>query len=300
MSTSATITAAFRTQFHDDFLASLQQQNSRLAGTFFDRGMVQGSSFTIQNVGTSEMMPVTGRYQDKVPQAVEHAVRVAWMADYDNSVVLDNFDKVKMTGDPMPRYVADQKSAANRRIDKTIYRALLDPVLQRTAEGQAGSTVALPAGQQIAAGGTGLTKAKIIQAKSLFRKNEADKSNDNNDDLFILYDDAAMRQILSDTQLTSADYMTGRMLENGEILRNWLGFTWIPYQNLDAPAANTVRTVAYSRSAVHYGVGIDVKTWVGENTAKRGHPVESYVWMSMGAGRQDDKKVVQIDYATNV
>jgi hypothetical protein len=300
MSTSPTVTAAFRQQFHDDFMAAVQQSDSRFANTYVNRGMINGSSFTIQNVGTSEMQPVTGRYQDKVPQAVEHAVRVAWMADYDNAVVLDSFDKVKMTADPMPRYVADQKSAANRRIDKTVYRALLDPVLQRTAEGQAGSNVALPAGQQIVAGGTGLTKAKIIQAKSLFRRNEADKQADNNDDLFILYDDNAMRQILSDTTLTSADYMAGRMLENGEVLRNWLGFTWIPYQALDVPAANTARSVAWSRSAVHFGTGIDVKTWVGENTNKRGHPVESYVWMSLGAGRQDEKKVVQIDFATNV
>jgi hypothetical protein len=201
-----------------------------------------------------------------------------------------------MGADPMPRYVADQKSAANRRLDKTIYRALLDGVAQRTADGGALSSVTIPAGQQIAAGGTGFTKTKAIQAKALFRANEADEIA--GESLYILYNDAMVRQIMGDTTLTSADFMAVQMLQTGQIAKNWLGFTWIPYQALDVPAGGTNRTVAYAKSAVHFGTGINVKTWVGENTAKRGHPVESYVWMSMGAGRQDEKKVVQIDFTT--
>jgi hypothetical protein len=296
MSTSSTVTAAFRQQFHDDFMAAVQQQDSRLGPTVTSRGMITGSSFTIQNVGTSEMQAVTGRYQDKVPQAVEHAVRVAYMADYDNAVVLDSWDEVKIGADPMPRYVKDQKSAANRRIDKTIYRALLDGVAQRTADGGALSTVTIPAAQQIAASGLGFTKTKAIQAKSLFRLNEADEIA--GEELCMLYNDVMVRQILTDTTLTSADFMAVQMLQSGQVARNWLGFTWIPYQGLDVPAGGQNRTVAYAKSAVQYGTGINVKTWVGENTNKRGHPVESYVWMSIGAGRQDEKKVVQIDFTT--
>ncbi len=87
-----------------------------------------------------------------------------------------------------------------------------------------------------------------------------------------------------------------QMLQTGQIARNWLGFTWIPYEAMDVPAASTYRTAAYCKSAIHFGTGINVKTWVGENTNKRGHPVESYVWMSLGAGRQDELKVVQIDF----
>ena len=46
--------------------------------------------------------------------------------------------------------------------------------------------------------------------------------------------------------------------------------------------------------------GITVKTDIRENTTKRGHPTEVYGWMSFGATRQDEKKVVQIDFANNV
>lgn len=58
--------------------------------------------------------------------------------------------------------------------------------------------------------------------------------------------------------------------------------------------------MAWSSTAVHFGTGLNVKTDIGENKAKRGHPTEVYGWLSQGAVRQDDKKVVQIDFATNV
>lgn len=44
------------------------------------------------------------------------------------------------------------------------------------------------------------------------------------------------------------------------------------------------------------GTGINVKTSIGENTQKRGHPTEAYGYMSLGAGRQDEKKVITIDF----
>ena len=107
-----------------------------------------------------------------------------------------------------------------------------------------------------------------------------------------------VRAIMADTTLTSADYMAVQMLQTGQIARNWMGFTWIPYQSLDAGAGGSTeaRTVAYAKSAVHFGTGIDTKTEVGENKQKRGHPTEAYAWMSIGAGRQDEKKVMAIDF----
>lgn len=51
-----------------------------------------------------------------------------------------------------------------------------------------------------------------------------------------------------------------------------------------------------AKSGVEIGMGINFKTDVSENKAKRGHPTEAYGWLSLGAGRQDEKKVVAIDF----
>jgi len=291
-------TAAFKQQFDDTFREALQQKVSRLQGTVMDRGSIAGSSFTVNNIGATEMEAVTNRYEDKHVGNVDNATRIAYMADYDRLLAVDAFDLPKLSADPTYKYVDLLVAAANRRKDKTIYRALLDTALEKTSENGAMSSIALPSGQIILAGGTGFTKTKAIFARSVFRKNEAD--NENGEQLFITYDDAMVRQIMADTTLTSADFMAVKMLQSGEIAQNWLGFTWIPYQALDngAGGAGEKRTVAWAKSAVHYGTGIETKTRVGENTQKRGHPVEAYAWMSMGAVRQDELKVLAIDYTT--
>lgn len=288
-------TPAFKQQFHDSFTEALAQKESRLQSTVFDRGMIGGSSFTINAIGSTEMEAVTNRYEDKRVSELDNGTRVVYMADFDKTLGVDGFDIPKLSADPSFKYVDLLVQAANRRKDKTIYRALLDAVVTKTSE-TAFSTSTIPSGQIVLAGGTGFTKAKTIFARSLFRANECD--NENGEELFMLYDDNIVRAVMADTTLTSADYMAVQMLQNGQIAKNWMGFTWIPYQSLDAGAGGSTeaRTVAYAKSAVHLGVGIDAKTEIGQNKTKRGHPTEAYGWMSLGAGRTDEKKVVVIDF----
>lgn len=286
---------AFKQQFHDSYRDALAQRDCRFAKASIDRGMIEGSSFTINSLGTTEMKAVTGRYQDKTPQSLDHNTRVVYMADYDATIVVDGFDIPKLSADPSFKYPGLLADASNRLKDKVIYRALLDAVVTKSGENTF-STTSLPAGQIVLAGGTAFTKAKAIFARSLFRKNECDEQN--GEQLFIAYNDEMVRQILADTTLTSSDFMAVQMLQSGKVAENWMGFTWVPYQALDngAGGAPEARTVAWAKSGVEIGVGINFKTDVSENKAKRGHPTEAYGWLSLGAGRQDEKKVVAIDF----
>jgi hypothetical protein len=286
---------AFKQQFHDSYRDALAQRDCRFAKASIDRGMIEGSSFTINSLGTTEMKAVTGRYQDKTPQSLDHNTRVVYMADYDATIVVDGFDIPKLSADPSFKYPGLLADASNRLKDKVIYRALLDAVVTKSGENTF-STTTLPAGQIVVAGGTAFTKAKAIFARSLFRKNECDEQN--GEQLFMAYNDEMVRQILADTTLTSSDFMAVQMLQSGKVAENWMGFTWVPYQALDngAGGGTEARTVAWAKSGVEIGMGINFKTDVSENKAKRGHPTEAYGWLSLGAGRQDEKKVVAIDF----
>lgn len=291
----STPTAAYKQQFHDAFVSALAQTDSRLQSAVIDRGQIDGSSFTINSLGITEMEAVTGRYQDKNPAELDHNTRVVYMADFDRTLVVDGFDIPKLAADPSYKYVDLLTQAANRRKDKSIYRALIDDVIVKTGETSFG-TASLPSSQKIAAGGTAFTKAKILYARKIFRANECDQEN--GEQLYMLYDSNMVAQILADTTLTSADFMAVQMLQEGKVAANWLGFNWIPYEQLDngAGGATERKTVAWAKSGVHYGTGINVKTSIGENTQKRGHPTEAYGYMSLGAGRQDEKKVLTIDF----
>lgn len=297
MSTSPTITTAFKQQFHDTFIHALQQKDSRFQSRVTDRGMIAGSSFTTNNIGLVEAKEVTGRYQDKQAQDVSHETRIAYMADYDiGPLVVDGFDLAKLVADPTFKYSELLVTAANRRKDKTIYRALLDAALSRTAEGGTLTNATIGAGNIILAAASGFSKTKILKAVEIFRANEADAMN--GEELYIAYNSTMVRQILADTTLTSSDFMATKMLEAGKVAENWCGFTWVPYEALDAGAGGGTekRTVAWCKSGLQFGTGIDVRTDVDTNKTKRGHPTEVYGWLSMGAVRQDDKKVVAIDF----
>ena len=298
MSTSQTITTAFKQQFHDTFIHALQQKDSRFQSAVTDRGMVQGSSFTTNNIGLVEAREVTNRYQDKTAQDIDHSTRIAYMADYDiGPLVVDGFDLAKLVADPTYKYTEMLVAAANRRKDKTIYRALVDGAMTRTLEGGSVTSTALPSGQKILVGGTGFTFAKLTQTAELFRANECDALN--GEELYIAYNGTMVRQILAETKFTSSDYLAIQMLQAGKVATNWMGFTWIPYNLLDAGASGGTdkKTVAWAKSALQFGTGLDAKTDVDVNKAKRGHPTEVYGWLSLGAVRQDESKVVTIDFS---
>lgn len=290
------ITAAFVTQFHDSFEIASQQKDSRFQAAVHDRGQITGASFTINDMGTIEMNAITTRFGDTVWDVPEAGTRNALMADYGVFVPVEKRDLRKLIADPQGPYLQLTLAAANRRKDTTIYRALLDAVPRKTENNGAYTNVVLPASQKIVAGGTGATKAKLIAAKAMFRRNECDEQN--GEQLFIAYNADMLTQILNDTNLTSADYMAVKMLQEGALAGNWLGFQWIAYEALDSVTAESVTTkttVAWAKSAVHFGTGAEYNIDIGPRRDKN-NTIQISVDASYGAGRANEKKVVAIDF----
>ncbi|GKV93530.1 hypothetical protein H2Y56_05945 [Pectobacterium aroidearum] len=290
------ITAAFVQQFHDSFEIASQQKDSRLQAAVHDRGQITGASFTVNDMGTIEMNAITTRFGDTVWDVPEAGTRNALMADYGVFVPVEKRDLRKLIADPQGPYLQLTLAAANRRKDTVIYRGLLDAVPRKTENNGAFTNVALPASQKIIAGGTGLTKGKLIAAKAMFRRNECDEQN--GEDLYITYNADMLTQILSDTTLTSADFMAVKMLQEGALSNNWLGFKWLAYEALDSVTAEAVTTktaVAWAKSAVHFGTGAEYNTDIGPRRDKN-NTIQISVDASYGAGRANEKKVVAIDF----
>ena len=290
------ITAAFVQQFHDSFEIASQQKDSRLQAAVHDRGMLTGASFTINDMGTIEMKQVTERFGDTVWDVPEAGTRNALMADYAVFVPVEKRDLRKLIADPQGPYLNLTLSAANRKKDDVIYRALLDTVLRKTSNTGAYAPIALPAAQKIVAGGTGMTKAKLIAAKAMFRRNECDEQN--GEELYITYNADMLTQILSDTTLTSADFMAVKMLQEGAVSGNWLGFKWLAYEKLDSATAEGVTTktaAAWCKTAVHFGTGAEYNTDIGPRRDKN-NTIQISVDASYGAGRAAENKVVAIDF----
>lgn len=290
------ITAAFVQQFHNTYEVAAMQNESRLLKTSVNRGAIEGESFAINDMGQVEMQPSGERFGDTNWQIPDTGVRTALMSDFDCFIPIENRDLPKLKATPNDKYMKNLISARNRKTDDIIYQALVGGVT-RTTVNDAGvksvATVNLPVGQIILSA-FGTLKEKLAKAKSLFRKNEVDEHN--GETLYILYTSTMLEDILGDTTLTSADYMAGKMLQEGGVGGKWMGFNWIPYEKLNQGAtAGELRTVAYCGSAVHFGdapiTGFDISTRPDKKNIKQVGGVHSF-----GAGRANELKVVAIDF----
>lgn len=286
---SNTITAAFVQQWDASIRQQAQQAESRLMKAVTDRGTISGDGFTINNMGAVELDENTVRHGDTDWGDPNHSNRLAVMKDFYKALPLDRNDIPKMLVNPVTGgdYMNALMKAKNRKIDSVIYAALGGTITSKDAA----TSYTLPSGQKIAHGSAGFTKAKIIQARSIFRANEADEEN--GEELFMLYNDQSLQDILSDTTLTSADYMAVQMLQAGTLAGKWMGFNWIPYQGLTY-SSSTYYAYAWAKSGVHFGKGYEEG-----NVTRRGDKKDLYqvsMGASYGAGRQDESKVVEIAF----
>lgn len=281
------ITEAFVEQFADNFKHLAQQKTSRLESAVTVESGIRGMSKSINRLGQRTAARRLTRHGDTPINDQPHSTRYVDLFDWEDGDMIDDQDKIRMLVDPTSDYVNAMVSALNRAKDDVIISALGGNARASTGN------IALPAGQIIAVGGTGLTKAKIIQAKKLFRANEADEEA--GEELYIGYSAEALEDVLSDTTLTSADFIAVRMLQEGTLKGTWMGFRWIPSQRFVA-SGGTRSLYAWAKSGVTLGVGENIMTRIGEDPGK-GFNVRTYAKMSLGAVRVEEEKVVQINCA---
>lgn len=283
-----TITQAFVQQFDSAIRVSAQQKETRLVKSVVDRGSITGESFTANRLAPMEDTPEnTVRHGDTVFSEIEHSTRVALMRDYFAALPIDRNDEPKVLASPLQGGYADSLVYGyNRRKDSTVYKALIG-----ASQTKEGSLISLPSSQIITASATGFTKNKLIAARKLFRKNEAD--NHNGEQLNILYNSDMLEDVLADTTLTSADFMAVKMLQEGDVSSKWMGFNWIPYERLNT-SAGVATTAAYASSAVHFGTGF-MEATAGRRKDKK-NLMQVDIAGSIGATRVWEYGVVQIDF----
>lgn len=281
---SQQITEAFVQQFADNFRHVAQQMPSRLQGCVSIESGIVGMSKSINLLGQRTAQRRLVRHGDTPIYDQQHGTRYVDLFDWEDGDMIDDQDKIRMLIDPTSDYVRAMISAMNRAKDDVIIASLGGNSRSTTG------AVALPSGQKIIVNASGLTKTKIIQAKKLFRANEADEEN--GEELYFAYTAQMMADVLADTTLTSADFLAVQMLQNGTMKGKWMGFNWVPTERL--PKVSTTRYgYAWAKSGVTLGLGQDTTTKVGEDPGK-GFNVRVYAKQSIGAVRSEEVKVVEV------
>jgi hypothetical protein len=281
---SQQITEAFVQQFADNFMHVSQQASSRFEPCVTIEPNITGMSKSVNRLGQRTASRRTSRHGDTPINDQPHSTRYVDLFDWEDGDMIDDQDKIRMLVDPQSDYVKAMVASMNRAKDDVIVTAFGGN--SRASTGN----IILPTTQKIAVGGTGLTKAKIIQAKKLFRANEADEEA--GEELYIAYSSQALADVLADATLTSADFLAGQMLQSGTLKGKWMGFNWIPSERL--PKSGTTRSLyAWAKSGVVLGKGMDIQRNVAPDPGK-GFNVRIYAKMSIGAVRVEEEKVVEI------
>lgn len=242
---------------------------------------------------------------------ITHLRRRVELANYEVGILLDRFDKVQTLINPESEYVQRQVSALMRKKDiEFISGAFGDAATGKNGGGAAG---VLGTGQKILQANSGLTIAKIREARAILQKNGVDLDDPMNE-AYLAVTPAQIEDLLGNTEATSADFMNVKALVSGGIdtfygfkivVSNLLPFVAtdtnvanLTWSSSDVPAVsstddNVRGCFAWVKSGIRAAVGMGIETDIAKRADKRFNWY-AYSAMRCGAVRMEEEKVVQI------
>jgi hypothetical protein len=244
--------------------------------------------FMFDRMDTVSMVQAVSRHEDTPLTEVPFSRRRVTFNTYRAVDLIDNPDRVKMAKDPTSPTMKQLTAAMNRQKDDVIISAALGNSYS-VSSADAASTVALPAAQKIANGGTDLTLAKLLNAKKILLNNDVDPGEE---PMYVVVGPDQLEALLSVTTNTSVDFNSVRALMNAE-LDTWAGFKFIISTRL-AKAGNIRSCFAWAKSGIGLAMNGTPNIRISERSDKN-YSTQCFVECSLGATRIEDEKVVQID-----
>lgn len=278
------IPVSYVEQFSSNVHMLSEQMMTRLGMTVMQE-QVTGESFAKERIGSVEASLVEGLHTDTEITSTPHSRRWGFIKDYDIADLIDKESEVKLLIDPQSRYTIRHAGAMGRAKDREIIRAL-GGIAQAGKQGT--TAVALPANQKIAAAATGLTTAKLIEAKQKLDEQEVDEFIPR----FFICHSRQISDLLNEDKVTDSDFNTIKALVRGDI-DTWLGFKFIRLELLETDTSNDRLCYAYAMMGTTLGMQTDVRSVTSPRPDKR-MSQQVYTWMSIGAVRVEDEMVVEV------
>lgn len=267
----STIDNAFIRQFEREVHEAYQRQGSKLRNTVRSVSNIKGASTVFQKVGKGTagtksrhgLVPVMNLAHSNVECVLEDSYAGDWV---------DRLDELKTNIAEREVIASAGGNALGRKTDEHIINAL----------------ATLPGGQIIAAGGVGLTKAKVLKQFEML--GQADVPDDGQ--RFAVIGWKQWSDLLSIDEFSNADYVGGDKLPwHGVQAKSWLGTTWMPHSGLPI-SGNERSCFVYHKTAVGFASGSDVQTDISWHGDRAAHFINNM--MSQGAVLIDEIGGIEI------
>jgi hypothetical protein len=281
------VSTAFVQQYTTNVGLLLQQRGSKLRSSVSVGSYVGKAAKAVEQIGPVTAQARTTRHGDTPLISTPHDARWVFPTDYEWADLVDDQDKLRMLIDPTSPYAINGAYALGRAMDKLIIDAALGT--SKTGENGTTNTAFDTANQQIAVGATGLTIAKLRQAKKILMENEVDVDVD---PLYIAVTAKQLDDLLGTTEVTSSDFNTVKALVQGTI-NSFMGFQFVHTELLGVNSSSNRRVIAWAQSGLHLGLWNDVNSRISERDDKS-YSTQVYVKGTFGATRTEEGKVVEI------
>lgn len=289
--------ALYEYKFTQSFELLAQQKTARIVQTFkqsVQTGSQQGQ--VVKQIGLLTPTRRTNRGQPVSYADVFHDDRWVLPILFNEYVLFDKFDELMTQSDPRSSYVEALQAGMQRQQDAECIRAFFET----SKTGQLGAdTTAFPAGNIIASNfgasaDTGLTVAKLREARRILLQNEVDLQNDK---LNVVAAATQLDNLLAEAQVINRDFNQpdAPVLMEGQVTR-FLGMNFIHSEllNLDSTAAYRMVPV-YAQSGMNFSTWEGITTKIVQADWLEMAPWQVGIWAAFGADRLQEKKVMQIN-----
>lgn len=283
---SLEITTAFVKQFERGITHLAEQKESRFRQHVRFVPHTVGDQVFIDQIGSVTAQPFTDRHADTPITSTPHSRRSIQPVPYKHADLIDKSDDIRVLNNPQSSYVRAFGRAFGRAKDDVIIASAF--AVAKTGVSGGTSTSFDSTNFQIAAGGTRLTLAKILDTNVKLRAAE----NDPEDGFFFAVSQQQLKDLLGDSTISSADYTTVRMLMSGTVT-DFMGFTWIPTERLGVDSSSNRRCIAWARNSLALTMADEITTRITERDDKN-FSTQVFMSMDLGATRMDETGVVEV------
>lgn len=291
----------YTTQFSTVLELKLQQMGSKLRGKVREGFHVGKQASPVNQIGAIQLKAPAGRFAP-IQRTDENFTR-RWVFPQDGELaqLIDSFDELKTIVDPKAQYSDNAAMAVGRAWDDVIIaNAFATSQIGQDAASLSAETFdttnfRIAAAFGAGATAVGLTVAKMIEAKRIFRHYHVDIDVD---PLTLVIGSTQESDLLKQVQVVSTEFNDKPVLVDGRITR-FLGFDIVVSERL-AVSSNVRQVIAFAKSGLYLGIWRDMTNIASQRNDLSGHPYQIYTMVSFGATRTQPGKVLQIQCADTV
>lgn len=296
---SENLSKLFTTQYSTILDLKLQQRTSKLRGRCMEGAHVGKQASPVQYAGAVQAKPPAGRFAPIGRQDIDFTRRWVTPVDRDINQLIDTFDKLRTTIDPQSQEIAAASAAVNREYDDRLIAGAFGSALLGT-DGASFTTetwASISSSWTIAStfrstAASGLTVAKMIEAKRIMRKAQVDMETET---LTWVTNSQGESDLLNQVQVVSTEFSDKPILQEGKVTR-FLGWDIVYSERL--PSASNVRqNIPFAKSGLYLGIWNERQDDVRQRPDLSGLPWQLYTMFSCGAVRLEPGRLLECDCA---